>query len=362
MAARREVDGLLEEEIGPGQGAAERRQEIDLRQRQGGEGRRETLTRGVALQISTRSGHRLLEATVVGIVDLETRRHQRDRGPGTVGRGERGDFPDALARHLQPFGDARRRIGGVTLQRRLGRGQHAAEALRRRHDPQPEELQHHTAADDPAEARGHRFRDGTGRRARVAKQARRRAHRLLRVVADEHRLEDEVRLEPGGDGAEEQQFLDRSVALYTGIDHAVMELRSSSIESAFEQLAEGLAERHLHRKNQRITEQQEASFVGRLGTDRLVVPNAVGVDVDLGIELGRGETDPGVRLEPIAGRGITVEKALKGRCGLRVPPDAERGLEDAELRGENDGEDDGVARAAGNGGARVSAARRAHHG
>ena len=59
VAAGREVDGLLEEEVRAGQRAPQRRQEVDARERELGERRVEPLGGRVALQLSTRRGRRL---------------------------------------------------------------------------------------------------------------------------------------------------------------------------------------------------------------------------------------------------------------------------------------------------------------
>ena len=89
---------------------------------------------------------------------------------------------------------------------------------------------------------------------------------LDRVVRDEARDHHQIRLERRGNLAEEQQFLDRTVALHAGVDHAVADTgRGARVEAPLEDLGEGLRQRHLHGEHERVAEHDDAALAGRLG-------------------------------------------------------------------------------------------------
>ena len=75
--------------------------------------------RGVAHQRPAGAADGVLQPPVVGVVDLEPRRHQHHHRPRAGGGGLGGDRLDAVARDPQALGDPRRGAGGVRLQRRL---------------------------------------------------------------------------------------------------------------------------------------------------------------------------------------------------------------------------------------------------
>ena len=83
---------------------------------------------------------------------------------------------------------------------------------------------------------------------------------------------------------------------------------------------------------------------------------------DLGVEFRGREADARVRFQAIAGGGIAVEEALEGRRRLGVAPDAQAGLEHAELQRQDQQEGGKAAGAARGGGAALSVARPGHDG
>ena len=106
----------------------------------------------------------------------------------------------------------------------------------------------------------------------------------------------EIRAHAVDDRAEEQLLFDRAVALHAGVDHAVACRRAAAVQAPFEQLAERLLERDLHREHQRIAEQQHPPLVRRLGPELLAVSKAVAVDGDVGGELRSLECGLALRL------------------------------------------------------------------
>ncbi len=104
---------------GPGSACAQRRQQIQARQRQLRERRIEPLGGRVALQLTACRRDGLPQPAVVRVVDLEPRRHQRDRGSRASGRRRGGDVAHALSADRQSVRDSRRRMGCVALERRL---------------------------------------------------------------------------------------------------------------------------------------------------------------------------------------------------------------------------------------------------
>src|SRR6185295_13293954 len=100
--------------------------------------------------------------------------------------------------------------------------------------------------------------------------------------------------------------------------------------SPFENLPERLRERHLHRQDERITEEQDAAFAGRLGSQLLVVAEPRAVDRDVGGEFRRGEMGPRVRLQPEPDRRIVFEESLERWRRLGAAPCAQRRFEYSE--------------------------------
>ena len=72
-----------------------------------------------------------------------------------------------------------------------------------------------SAAAGPAASRPPRTRLTAG-----GPRRRRRRERVLGIVADEDRLDDEIGLEPAGHALEEEPLLDRPIALHAGVDDA----------------------------------------------------------------------------------------------------------------------------------------------
>ena len=79
MAARREVDGLLEEHVRPGERVAEWRQGIELRHGEVVQRPGETIAGRVADELPSGLRHRFPQVSEIGVVHLEPRGHEDDR-------------------------------------------------------------------------------------------------------------------------------------------------------------------------------------------------------------------------------------------------------------------------------------------
>src|SRR5206468_1676580 len=106
------------------------------------------------------------------------------------------------------------------------------------------------------------------------------------------------------DLAIEEQLFDGSVALHAGVDHAVVNRPAPRVEPLLEEAAESLAAVDLHREDERIAEDDDPSLVRRLRADVAIVADALRVDRDLGIELGRHEPRARIRPEAVSDRRI----------------------------------------------------------
>jgi hypothetical protein len=81
VAARRQVNVRLEEQVRSGKGRAQRVKQIESRYQNTFEGSIKAVGRRITNQLAARFGHDRLQPPVVTIVDLKARRHQDDRGP-----------------------------------------------------------------------------------------------------------------------------------------------------------------------------------------------------------------------------------------------------------------------------------------
>ena len=179
-------------------------------------------------------------------------------------------------------------------------------------------------------------------------ELRRRGDRVFRVVAHEYRVDHQIRVERARDFAIKEQLLNRTVALHAGVDDAVVHARTAGtgrlgllglIEAILEEMAERLPCVHLHGEHERIAEDDDPPFAGRLRTDLAIVADTLAVDRDRGVEFGGDEPGARVRTKPVADHRIGHEKRLKRRRGLGVAPDPQCGLEHRELHGgDRDGE------------------------
>jgi hypothetical protein len=345
--ATTEVDVFLEEQPRPLPGAAKDRQQIDRRQCKLSKSLGKPFGRGIAHQLPSGLRDDVAEVTVVGVVDLEARGHQDDARPRADRTCLQGNLRDGLPRTGDPFRDARRRMGRVGLQWRLGRSARVSKTFGRREYPQAKHLQHHTPSNGPPQARDQRIAQRL-RRATAAGELRLRAERLFCIVADEHRDEDYIRLQLPHDSAKEQQFFDGAKPLHAGVDDTIGRRGAgfAGVQRTFELLGERRCKWHLHRQHQRVAENRNPSLVLAFRADLFVVSDASVVDGNVGIELRCGKPGAGARLQAVSDQRIAGEEPLKGRRRLRAAPLPQAGFENGPPHEEYGKEQQNVARAA----------------
>ena len=118
------------------------------------------------------------------------------------------------------------------------------------------------------------------------------------------------------------------------------------VQPALEQLAECLRELHLDGQDHRIAKHHDPAFTRLPGTDLLVVAHAAAVDDECRVEFGCPELCARPRQKAVAQVRISGEERLKGGGCLGAAPRAERGLEEHELNGHDDNQQERMGRAA----------------
>ena len=178
--------------------------------------------RSVAASRRHRPGARLGRAPqplVLGGIDLEAGRHQRDGRARAVGPGLGHEGPQRAGRDAEAIGDVGRRARQVARDRPAGRRRRPG-AIPKLLETLPRDLQHHA----PPRPAPHRalglVARGDGRMPRPV-EAPGRVVGLDGIVGHEGDDQHHVGLEARGDAAVEEQLLDRSVALDAGVDDAV---------------------------------------------------------------------------------------------------------------------------------------------
>ena len=109
----------------------------------------------------------------------------------------------------------------VALKGRLGRSCGPCEPCGRRDHAQAKDLENHAAPHEPPETRAGRLVGARQCGGSPPIEQSFGARRILGIIPDKKRFDDDVGFDDGKNGAEEQQFLYRAVALDSAVDDPI---------------------------------------------------------------------------------------------------------------------------------------------